>query len=103
MTEVWNAISQYWPVVIPIILPFVVALIARCSWTSNQKGWTAFGISALVGVVGAFVASGGLPTAATITEFVAVVYAGSQVAYRAFASVGVTSDWLDALLQVGSE
>lgn len=84
-----------------LLVPYVVALIRNEAITGNRARWLAVGVSALAGVVAAFV--GGIPTSPA--EVVACVFAaigGTQVAYTAFRSVGVTSKWLTALMEVGS-
>lgn len=88
-------------VVTALLVPYVVALIRNEAITGNRARWLAVGVSALAGVVAAFV--GGIPTSPA--EVVACVFAavgGTQVAYTAFRSVGVTSKWLTALMEVGS-
>ena len=88
-------------VVTALVVPYVVALIRNEAITGNRARWLAVGVSALAGVVAAFV--GGIPTSPA--EVVACVFAavgGTQVAYTAFRSVGVTSKWLTALMEVGS-
>lgn len=84
-----------------LLVPYVVSLIRNEAITGNRARWLAVGVSALAGVVAAFV--GGIPTSPA--EVVACVFAavgGTQVAYTAFRSVGVTSKWLTALMEVGS-
>lgn len=88
-------------IVTALLVPYVVALIRNEAITGNRARWLAVGVSALAGVVAAFV--GGIPTSPA--EVVACVFAavgGTQVAYTAFRSVGVTSKWLTALMEVGS-
>lgn len=101
MQGILTTIARYWPVLIPILLPYLVALISRCEWSSTAKGWVAFAVCVAAGVIGALVA--GIPLAsATFTTWAAAVIAGTQVAYLVFRSNHITSSWLDALLAVGS-
>lgn len=89
-------------VVTALVVPYVVALIRNEAITGNRARWLAVAVSALAGVVAAFV--GGIPTSPA--EVVACVFAavgGTQVAYTAFQSVGVTSKWLTALMEVGTK
>jgi len=89
-------------VVTGLVVPYVVALIRNEAITGNRARWLAVGVSALAGVVAAFV--GGIPTSPA--EVVACVFAaigGTQVAYTAFRSVGVTSKLLEALMEVGTK
>ena len=89
-------------VVTGLVVPYVVALIRNEAITGNRARWLAVGVSALAGVVAAFV--GGVPTSPA--EVIACVFAaigGTQVAYTAFRSVGVTSRWLEALMEVGAK
>lgn len=85
-----------------LVVPYVVALIRNEAITGNRARWLAVGVSALAGVVAGLV--GGVP--ATPGDLVACVFAavgGTQVAYTAFRSVGVTSKWLTALMEVGTK
>lgn len=89
-------------VVTGLVVPYVVALIRNEAITGNRARWLAVGVSALAGAVAAFV--GGMPTSPA--EVIACVFAaigGTQVAYTAFRSVGVTSKWLEALMEVGTK
>lgn len=88
-------------VVTALVVPYVVALIRNEAITGNRARWLAVGVSVLAGIVAAFV--GGVP--ASPADVVACVFAavgGTQVAYTTFRSVGVTSKWLTALMEVGS-
>lgn len=89
-------------VVTALVVPYVVALIRNEAITGNRARWLAVGVSVLAGVVAGFV--GGIP--ATIGDWVTCIFAavgGTQVAYTAFRSVGVTSKWLTALMEVGTK
>lgn len=88
-------------VVTALVVPYVVALIRNEAITGNRARWLAVGVSALAGIVAAFV--GGIPTSpADVVACVFAAVGGTQVAYTAFRSVGVTSKWLTALMEVGS-
>lgn len=89
-------------VVTGLVVPYVVALIRNETITGNRARWLAVGVSSLAGVAAAFV--GGMPTSPA--EVIACVFAaigGTQVAYTAFRSVGVTSKWLEALMEIGTK
>ncbi len=84
-------------VVTALVVPYVVALVRNKAITGNKARWLAVGVSALAGVVAAFV--GGIPMtpSAWITCIMAAIGA-MQTAYTLFKSVGITSKWLDALM-----
>lgn len=89
-------------VVTALVVPYVVALIRNEAITGNRARWLAVAVSALAGIVAGLV--GGVP--ATPGDLVACIFAavgGTQVAYTAFRSVGVTSKWLTALMEVGTK
>lgn len=89
-------------VVTALVVPYVVALIRNEAITSNRARWLAVGVSVLAGIVAGLV--GGIP--ATPGDWVTCIFAavgGVQVAYTAFKSVGVTSKWLTALMEVGAK
>lgn len=89
-------------VVTALLVPYVVALIRNEAITGNRARWLAVAVSALAGIVAGLV--GGVP--ATPGDLVACIFAavgGTQVAYTAFRSVGVTSKWLTALMEVGTK
>lgn len=86
-------------VVTALVVPYVVALIRNEAITGNRARWLAVGVSALAGVVAAFV--GGIPTSpAEVVGCAFAAVGGTQFAYTAFRSVGVTSKWLTALMEV---
>ena len=94
-------IQEYWPFLFTVALPFVIAAIAKAEWSSQAKSWLALGLSAVVGVVGAYVA--GIPfTPANLVILAALVRTGTQVAYDLFKRAGITNVWLDELLAIGS-
>lgn len=101
LSAAWSLLAVYWPAVVAVLLPFVVALIARCSWSSAAKGWTAFGLSVVVGIVGAFAVMG-VPPPTAIATFALAVFGGCQTSYLVFRKVGITSEWLDRLLAIGN-
>lgn len=89
-------------VVTALVVPYLVALIRNEAITGNRARWLAVAVSALAGIVAGLV--GGIP--ATPGDLVACIFAavgGTQVAYTAFRSVGVTSKWLDALMEIGTK
>lgn len=89
-------------VVTALVVPYLVALIRNEAITGNRARWLAVAVSALAGIVAGLV--GGIP--ATPGDLVACIFAavgGTQVAYTAFRSVGVTSKWLTALMEVGTK
>lgn len=84
-------------IVTALVVPYVVQLIKTEAMTGNAARWLAIGVSLVAGVVCALV--GGIPT--TPLEWVACIGTAIgvvQIAYAAFKSVGVTSNWLEALL-----
>lgn len=87
--------------VICVIMPYVVNLCKKAQWSKNVKRWLAIGVSLLVGVATGVIA--GMPTPETFVTWVLAIIGGTQVAYSAFKSIGVTSGWLDALEGIGSK
>lgn len=88
-------------VIVCVILPYVVNLVKKNQWSENVKRWLAIGMSIVVGICAGVIA--GAPTPETFLSWVLTIVGGTQVAYAAFKSIGVTSGWLDALEGVGSK
>ncbi|MEK0215847.1 hypothetical protein [Bifidobacterium mongoliense] len=88
-------------IVSALIVPFLVQAIKTHAMSGNIARFVSILVSLLAGVATGFV--GGLPAepGAWMTCIFAVV-GGVQTAYAAFRAVGVTSRWLDALLNLGS-
>ncbi|MEE8666826.1 MAG: hypothetical protein SOI13_01680 [Bifidobacterium mongoliense] len=88
-------------IVSAILVPFLVQAIKTHAMGATTARFVSILVSLLAGVVTGFV--GGLPAdpGAWLTTIFAVV-GGVQTAYAAFRAVGVTSRWLDALLNLGS-
>lgn len=99
MTE-WLIAS--WPLLLTVVLPFVVAFIARTDWSSGAKSWLATGLAALVGI-GTVVTSGVAFTPENLAFIVAAVRGGVQVVYDLFCEVGITNEWLSKLLAYSSK
>lgn len=87
-------------IIICVVLPFVVNLCKKAEWSTNVKRWLAIGISVVVGIATGLIS--GPPTAETLVTWVLAVIGGTQLAYSAFKSIGITSNWLDALEGIGS-
>lgn len=87
--------------VICVVLPYVVNLCKKTQWSTNTKRWLAIGLSLLVGAATGIIS--GIPTPETLVTWVLAVIGGTQVAYSAFKSIGITSNWLDALEDIGSK
>ena len=87
--------------IIVVVLPYVVNLCKKAEWNANIKRWIAIGLSLIVGVATGVLS--GVPTPETLLTWVLAVIGGTQVAYAAFKSIGITSSWLDALEGVGSK
>jgi hypothetical protein len=102
LTALWALVVTYWPALFTVALPFVVNLIAECSWTAQAKSWTALALSVAIGVVAPFVAGIAL-TPETIAIFTGAVFTGGTAAYLVFKRIGITNAWLDALLAFGSK
>lgn len=86
-------------VVTALVVPYVVALIRNEAITGSKARWLAIGVSILAGIVAGLV--GGIP--ATVGDWVTCTFAavgGVQVTYTAFRSIGVTSKWLNALMEL---
>lgn len=84
-----------------VVLPYVVNLCKKAEWSANTKRWLAIGMSVLVGICAGLIS--GTPTPETFVSWVLAIVGGTQIAYAAFKSVGVTSGWLDALEGIGSK
>lgn len=84
-----------------LVVPFLVQAIKTEAMTGSVARWVAIGVSLIAGILVGFAT--GLPhePQAWLTSIFAIV-GGVQTAYAAFKSVGVTSRWLDALLNLGN-
>lgn len=87
--------------VLCVVLPYVVNLCKKTEWSANLKRWLAIAFSIIGGVATAVLS--GVPTPETLVTWSLAVIGGTQIAYAAFKSIGVTSGWLDALEGVGSK
>lgn len=96
MTEIQASLT----VVTVLVVPYIVQAIKTQAMSGNAARWIAIAASVLAGALTAM--AGGIPTdpASWVTSIFAAV-GGVQVAYAAFKSVGVTSKWLDSLLELG--
>ena len=101
LTAAWSLVASYWPALVAIALPFVVAWLARCTWSSSAKAWALFALALAVGVVGAF-ATFGVPPPTQVAAFALAVYGGAQGTYLVARRFKLTSGWLDKLLAIGS-
>lgn len=89
-------------VVTALVVPYVVALVRNGAVTGSRARWLAIGVSVIAGIVAGFV--GGIPeTAGAWVTCIMAAIGGVQVAYTAFRSIGVTSKWLNALMEVGAK
>lgn len=86
-------------IIICLVLPFVVNLCKNQEWSSNTKRWIAISFSAIAGVATGCIS--GIPTAETFVTWIMAVVGGTQLAYSAFKSIGITSNWLDSLEGIG--
>lgn len=89
-------------VVSAIVVPYVVALVRNGAVTGNRARWLAIGVSVLAGIVSGVV--GGIPM--TPGQWITCIMAaigGVQVTYALFRSIGITSKWLDALMEIGTK
>lgn len=87
--------------VLCVVLPYVVNLCKKAEWGANAKRWIAIAFSIVGGVATAAIS--GVPTPETLVTWSLAVIGGTQVAYAAFKSIGITSNWLDALEGIGSK
>lgn len=99
LARLWGYVMLVWPLAIPIALPLLVELVSKCKASGVAKGWLAFGLSVAIGVVGVY-ASGLTLTPGSTAAFGGAVWAGSQLAYLAFKSSKVTSDFMERLLAI---
>jgi hypothetical protein len=87
-------------VIFAAVLPVLIALIKQSRFTAQANALIAFVIYVVVGLAGAFIATGGLPTAETAVDFIATVTVVGSVAYKLFwSNMGVTSDGAPSLEQ----
>lgn len=87
-------------IIICVILPYVVNLCKKATWSTNVKRWVAIAVSLIVGAATAFLS--GAPTPETLLTWALAVVGGVQIAYSAFKAIGITSGWLDALEGIGN-
>ena len=85
--------------VVSVILPFVIAYFKRCEWSTDVKRWFSYGLSALVAVLVALAAWPLEPE--TLIPTVLGCVGGVQIVHIAFKSIGITSNLLEALDEVG--
>lgn len=84
-------------IITALVVPYVVQLIKTEAMTGNAARWLAIGVSVAAGIACALV--GGIPaTPLELVTCIITAIGAVQVAYAAFKSVGVTSNWLEALL-----
>lgn len=84
-----------------LVVPYIVQAIKTEAMGGAAARWIAIGVSVACGVLTGFAAGVPAEAGAWVTCIFSIV-GGVQVAYAAFKSVGVTSRWLDALLELGS-
>lgn len=87
--------------VLCVVLPYVVNLAKQTQWSANTKRWLAIAFSVLGGIATAVLS--GVPTPETIVSWALAVIGGTQIAYAAFKSIGITSGWLDSLEGIGNK
>lgn len=88
--------------ILTIVIPFVINLAKKATWSANTKRWVAICFSVVGGVTTGFIA--GMPsTPELFVGWVLTVVGGVQVVYAAFKSIGITSNWLDALEGIGNK
>ena len=87
-------------VITSVVLPFMVALAVKATWSANVKRFIAILISVLVGFATA--APLGIPTPETLMTWVLAVVGGMHVAYSLFKKSGVTVAWMEALNAIGT-
>jgi len=103
LVALWNLLVTYWTGIFGFGVPFIAAAIARRSWSKSAKTWTAFGVSILVGALGALV-SGAVFTPASLGAFIVAVFVVAQLAYPILKEkIGLTGTWLDRLMNWGSD
>lgn len=86
-------------IIVCVVLPYVVNVLKKSTWSANMKRWIAIIVSLVVGVAVGIIS--GAPTPETLVTWVLSVIGGTQIAYAAFKSIGITSGWLDALEGIG--
>lgn len=86
-------------IVIAIVIPFAVNLCTTTNCSGQTKRIIALVFSMAGGVACGFLS--GMPTPETLLTWMLAVLGGVQTAYTAFKSVGVTSNWLEAALNIG--
>lgn len=94
-------ITQVATLIICVVLPYVVNLCKNTAWSKTAKRWIAIVVSVIVG--GATGIISGIPTPDMFVTWILAVIGGTQIAYAAFKSIGITSNWLDALDGVGNK
>lgn len=95
-----NWITPIAMVILVVAIPYVVNLCKKSEWTSDTKRWLSICCSIVAGLATAFLS--GAPTPDTLVTWVLAVVGGVQISYTAFKSIGITSNWLDALEGIGS-
>ncbi|MBW3090448.1 hypothetical protein [Bifidobacterium miconisargentati] len=84
-----------------LVIPWVVQLIKTQAMTGTTARWVSLAISLAAGAATGLL--GGIPnTPGDWVTCILAVVGGTQIAYSAFKAVGITNNWLDALLNVGN-
>jgi uncharacterized membrane protein YeaQ/YmgE (transglycosylase-associated protein family) len=89
-------------ILVPLVIPFIVPIIASWKWTSRQKDLAGFILCMLVGVAGAVLEHSlwsGVPvTPQLIGVLWSVVFLTAKGFYFLLRQFGFTSSWMDRLL-----
>lgn len=86
-------------IVTSLAVPFAVQLVKTGAVRGEKARWLAVGTSLAAGVICA-TATGAHQSPALFAQACFAAVGGTQAAYAAYKSVGVTSKWLDALAEV---
>lgn len=101
LTAALDIFKEWWPVLLPLLIPFLTNALSVTEWPSERRMWLAAGLSIVAGFVGAAIAP--LPhDPAHLALLLGTFVAETHIAYNVFKANGVTCDWLERLLALGS-
>jgi hypothetical protein len=80
-------------VIFAAVLPLLIALVKQAHFSTQVNALIAFACYIIVGVAGAFIQYGTLPSPETLVEFIATVTVIGSTAYKLFwSNLGVTNE-----------
>jgi hypothetical protein len=102
LAALWTAFAHWYPLALPLLIPFAVNLFAEWAWPERWRLWSAVALSVTSGVFAAVVTP--VPkTPENLALLIVAFVVGTQGCYDLFRANGVTCSWLERLLRFGSD